>query len=70
MKLICPTITEGTTAVDVLRKTLEDLAELCEIVATKFKSARDEFAQEGQDGVDEGESATADSATEQSSSTE
>jgi DNA-directed RNA polymerase I and III subunit RPAC2 len=35
---------EGTTAFDALEKGLDDLMELCDVVAEKFHEARKDFA--------------------------
>ncbi|KAL9031580.1 MAG: hypothetical protein Q9196_000428, partial [Gyalolechia fulgens] len=35
---------EGTTVYDALEKGFDDLINLCDVVETKFKAARDDFA--------------------------
>ena len=41
---------DGVSVYDVLRKGLEDLADLCDVVEDKFIAARDDFSASNPDG--------------------
>ena len=43
MNLITDGIADNVSVFDVLRKGLQDLADLCDVVEDKFTAARDEF---------------------------
>ena len=45
------TITDNVSASEVLRKGLEDLTDLCDVVVDKFTASRDEFNAAHPDGV-------------------
>ena len=45
------TFTDGVSASEVLRKGLEDLTDLCDVVMDKFTASRDEFNSSHPDGV-------------------
>lgn len=44
-------IADGVSASEVLRKGLEDLTDLCDVVADKFTASRDEFNAAHPEGV-------------------
>lgn len=43
---------DGVHAIEVLRKGLDDLSELCDVVVDKFTASRDAFMEAHPDGVD------------------
>jgi DNA-directed RNA polymerase I and III subunit RPAC2 len=45
------TITDNVSASEVLRKGLEDLTDLCDVVVVKFTASRDEFNAAHPDGL-------------------
>ena len=45
------TITDNVSASEVLRKGLEDLTDLCDVVVDKFAASRDEFNAAHPDGL-------------------
>ena len=45
-------IVGGVPAVDILRRGLEDLAELCDIITRKFTKSRDDFNKERTDDME------------------
>ena len=45
------TITDNVSASEVLRKGLEDLTDLCDVVVDKFTASRDEFNAAHPDGL-------------------
>jgi len=52
MPLLTRAHSDGVNVYEVLRKGLDDLSELCDVVVDKFTASRDAFNEAHPDGID------------------